>query len=162
MRCVGPVVQVAFGFLAPRGKCHEHEASQGKSFLVVGSSVAMWSHVRARVRHPPDAPVASTVDNKHTATTGNNTEVVIAAVAAAETTADAISRTPLEIDYYDLLGVSTGSTTAEIVSAYRRKAREVADLPTTDKLYVRIKKVSLKNQSLLCSVSCSLRIGANM
>lgn len=44
-------------------------------------------------------------------------------------------------DYYDLLGLSTSATTAEIVAAYRHRAREVADLSTSDPLYVNIKKV---------------------
>jgi len=44
-----------------------------------------------------------------------------------------------ELDFYDVLGVSTSSTTAEIVVAYRSRAREVADLPTMSPAYARIK-----------------------
>ena len=47
-----------------------------------------------------------------------------------------------ELDYYDVLGVSTSSTTADIVAAYRSKARDAAGLPTSDKLYILIKQVT--------------------
>ena len=45
------------------------------------------------------------------------------------------------LDYYDLLGLSTSATSVEIVAAYRRHAREVADLNTSDPLYINIKAV---------------------
>jgi hypothetical protein len=43
-------------------------------------------------------------------------------------------------DYFALLGVSTSATTAEIVIAYRHRAREMAGMPTSDLRYVRIKQ----------------------
>ena len=50
----------------------------------------------------------------------------------------------LGVDYYDVLGVSMGATTAEIVAAYRRRAREVAGRATNDPVYYRIKEVNSK------------------
>jgi len=64
-------------------------------------------------------------------------------VNGKEYPADQLADSVSPADYYDLLGLSTSATTAEIVAAYRHRAREVADLSTSDPLYVNIKKVWL-------------------
>ena len=59
-----------------------------------------------------------------------------------------------EGDYYDLLGVSTSATSNEVVIGYRKKAREVADLETSDPRYLRIKEVLKSNRSMQGMKSC--------
>jgi len=61
-----------------------------------------------------------------------------------EYSADLVACNESPLDYYDLLGLSTSATTAEIVAAYRHRAREVADLSTSDPLYINIKKVKTR------------------
>jgi hypothetical protein len=82
----------------------------------------------------------------------------------------ATSGTPA--DYYDLLGLSTSATTAEIVIAYRRRARDVADLSTSDPLYVSIKTVRTHSICvvervlliifLICALALSLSLSLSL